>query len=137
MRSALSFVPSPGGQSAAMLIDAIEVYYVVLPLIYPWRTAYGEDYDIHTVLVRMISGGQEGWGETSPLAAPTYSPEFALAAFLLNAEWFAPRLVGQGLASAHELLRALALYKGNPFAKGGVETAWWMLQAAIEEKPLH
>jgi hypothetical protein len=43
-----------------MRIDRLEVYYVALPLIYPWKTAYGEDADIHSVLVRMSSGDQEG-----------------------------------------------------------------------------
>jgi len=43
-----------------MRIDKLEVYYVALPLLYPWRTAYGEDAAIHSVLVRMVSGDQEG-----------------------------------------------------------------------------
>ena len=120
-----------------MRIDTIEVYYVVLPLIYPWRTAYGEDADIHSVLVRMISGEHEGWGETCPFYAPTYSPETAMSAFFLIKELFAPALVDQNVDSASELLDRLHHFKGNPFAKGGVESAWWMLQAAIEGQPLH
>ena len=51
--------------------------YVAMPLISPWRTAYGEDSVIESVLVKMTSGDLAGWGETSPLAAPTYSPEWA------------------------------------------------------------
>ncbi len=39
-----------------MHIDSLDVYQVAMPLIYPWRTAYGEDYDVHTVLVRATSG---------------------------------------------------------------------------------
>ena len=38
-----------------MRIDKLDVYYVVMPLIYPWRTAYGEDRDIHSVLVKATS----------------------------------------------------------------------------------
>ena len=120
-----------------MHIHAIETYYVILPLIYPWRTAYGEDADIHTILVRMISDNHEGWGETSPLAAPTYSPEFAMSAYTLISEWFAPTLVGKTFETAEDLLDALKFFKGNTFAKGGVETAWWMLNAQIKGKPLH
>ena len=47
-----------------MRIDRIDVYYVALPLIYPWRTAYGEDPAVHSVLVHMVSGSHEGWGES-------------------------------------------------------------------------
>ena len=42
-----------------MQIDRIDVYYVSLPLIYPWRTAYGEDYAVDSVLVRMESEGMK------------------------------------------------------------------------------
>ena len=104
-----------------MFIDEIEVYYLVLPLIYPWRTAYGEDKDIHTVLIRMLSNGFEGWGETSPLAIPTYSPEFALSAYVLISELFAPKLINQDINTAEELLDRIKEIKGNPFSKGGIE----------------
>ena len=33
-----------------MRIDRLEVYYIPLPLIYPWRTAYGSDDEIDSVL---------------------------------------------------------------------------------------
>ena len=36
-----------------MKIERIDLYWVKLPLIYPWRTAYGEDWDIHSTLVRL------------------------------------------------------------------------------------
>ena len=120
-----------------MHIDEIEVYYLVLPLIYPWRTAYGEDNDIHTVLIRMLSNGFEGWGETSPLAIPTYSPEFALSAYVLISELYGPKLINQDINTAEELLDRIKDIKGNPFSKGGIESAWWMLKAVMEGSPLH
>lgn len=120
-----------------MKIDAIESYYVALPLKYPWRTAYGEDYDIHSVLVKATSGGYVGWAETTPFYAPTYSPETAMGAFMCIKEFFAPQLIGVELESAEELNRRIAVFKGNPFAKAGVEIAWWMLSAKIQGKPLH
>jgi O-succinylbenzoate synthase len=120
-----------------MLVDAVEVYYVSLPLIYPWRTAYGEDANIHSVLVRMVSGENGGWGETTPFYAPTYSPETASSAFFLIGELFAPALVGQSIDSAEDLLACLRHFKGNPFAKAGVESAWWMLRAEEGGQPLH
>ncbi|MBI3944952.1 MAG: o-succinylbenzoate synthase [Armatimonadetes bacterium] len=120
-----------------MKIDSIEVRYVAMPLKYPWRTAYGEDWDIHSVLVRMTSGEHAAWGEASPLQAPTYSPETAMSVFHNIKEFFAPRLVGEEIESADALNERLALFKGNPFAKAGVEVAWWMLSAAIQGEPLH
>ena len=55
-----------------MRIDRLDVYYVAMPLIYPWRTAYGEDRDIHSVLVKLTSGEWEAWSESTPFFAPTY-----------------------------------------------------------------
>ena len=120
-----------------MRIDRIDVYYVNLPLVYPWRTAYGEDDAVHSVLVRMASGEHVGWGETTPLKAPAYSPESTISAYHTITDFIAPSLVGREFETASELLGAYSWIKGNPFAKAGPELAWWMLKANIEEKPLH
>ncbi len=120
-----------------MRIDRIELYHVRMPLIYPWRTAYGEDPDIHSVLVKMISGDEYGWGETTPLRAPCYSPEWTGGVFALAKEFLAPQIVGREIESADELLNLLKHFKGNPFAKAGLEIAWWVLKAKMEGKPLH
>ncbi len=119
-----------------MRIDRIEIYYVALPLIYPWKTAYGEDADIHSVLFRLVSGEHEGWGETTPFFAPTYSPETASTVFVLNQEVFCPLLVGRDFDTPEELLDALKVFKGNPFAKAGPESAFWDLKAHVEGVPL-
>lgn len=120
-----------------MRIDSIELYYVALPLKYPWRTAYGEDAEIHSVLVKAVSDGYEGWAETTPFFAPTYSPETAASAFFLLEEVFGPLLLGEEIGTAEELNRRLEPFKGNPFAKAGIEMAWWSLEAQIQDKPLH
>jgi O-succinylbenzoate synthase len=120
-----------------MKIEQIDLYHVRLPLIYPWRTAYGEDSDVHSILVRMRSGSHEAWGESCPLYAPTYSPEATGAAFYLLREFFAPMIVGENIESAQELNERLSCFKGNPFAKAALEVTWWMLEAAIRGEPLH
>ena len=50
-------------------IDSIDIYRVSMPLVYPFRTNYGDDYAIESVLVKMTSGDHYGWGEASPMAA--------------------------------------------------------------------
>ena len=115
----------------------MEVYYVVFPLIYPWRTAYGSDPDVHTILVKMGSGSHEGWGETTPLYAPCYSPESSVGVYHTIREFFAPQIVGQEFPTARDLADRLKHFKGNYFAKAGVENAWWLLKAKMEGKPLH
>jgi O-succinylbenzoate synthase len=120
-----------------MHIERIDLYRVAMPLLYPWRTAYGEDAVIESVLVKMTSGGLVGWGEASPLAAPTYSPEWAGGVFATMRAWLAPRLVGQDITSGADLQQRLGLVKGNHFAKGGLDLAWWDLHARRQGKPLY
>lgn len=120
-----------------MRIDRIELHHVAMPLIYPWRTAYGEDAAIHSLLCRLISGSLDAWGEAAPFAAPCYSPEWAGGAFALARDWLAPALLGQTIDSGDDLQRRLALFKGNPFAKAAFDTAWWALESRRTGIPLH
>jgi O-succinylbenzoate synthase len=120
-----------------MRIDRIDLFHVAMPLIYPWRTAYGEDAAIHAVLCRLASGSVDAWGESSPLAAPCYSPEWAGGAYAVTRDWLAPALVGQDVQSGQQLQQRLALFKGNPFAKAVLDDAWWALQSKLANRPLH
>ncbi|SVD14437.1 uncharacterized protein METZ01_LOCUS367291, partial [marine metagenome] len=120
-----------------MRIDRIDVYYVELPLIYPWRTAYGEDAAIDSVLVRMVSGQHVGWGESTPFKAPAYSPETAMSVYHTITEFIAPALVGREFETADRLLDTCKWIKGNPFAKAGPEIAWWLLKADMQKVPLY
>lgn len=120
-----------------MKIDRIALYHVAMPLISPWRTAYGEDADSHSVLCRMSSGSVEAWGESAPLAAPCYSPEWAGGVFATVRDWLAPALMHQDITSGADLQNRLAVYKGNPFAKGLLDNTWWNLHARIQGIPLH
>ncbi len=120
-----------------MRIDRLDVYHVAMPLIYPWRTAYGEDYDIHSVLVRAVSGECEAWSESSPLRAPTYLTESATSVFHNVAEFFGPHVVGGEYETADALNERMSVFKGNSFAKAAIEICWWTLQSAITGEPLH
>ena len=118
-----------------MRIDRLDVYYVVMPLIYPWRTAYGEDADIHSVLVKLTSGEHEAWSESTPFFAPTYLNESAGSVFYHVSEVMGPWVVGREYDTAAELDQRLAIFKGNSFAKAAVEIGWWTLQSRITGPP--
>ncbi|MCB9873938.1 MAG: o-succinylbenzoate synthase [Planctomycetaceae bacterium] len=120
-----------------MNINRIELFHVAMPLMYPWRTAYGEDAAIHSVLCRMTSGSVDAWGESSPLAAPCYSPEWGGGVFATARDWLAPAIIGRDITSGEQLQTLLGLYKGNSFAKAVLDTAWWSLQSKLTGTPLH
>lgn len=120
-----------------MKFDRLDVYHVAMPLIYPWRTAYGEDYEIHAVLVKATDGEHVAWSESSPLYAPTYLTESAGGVFYLVSEIMGPQVVGREFESAEDLNRALSAFKGNTFAKAALEIAWWALRSQSTGTPLH
>ena len=112
-----------------MKIERLELFRVSMPLVYPFRTAFGNEEAVESLLVRMDAGGQFGWGESAPWKYPAYSPECAATQFIIARNFLAPRLLGQDVQSGEELQRRLSGIKGNPFAKAAFDLAWWDLEA--------
>lgn len=119
-----------------MHLDKIDVYHVAMPLKQPWKTAFSEEHAIDSVLVRMRSGDDVGWGEAAPYAAPEFCAEWAGGCFHLIRDVFAPFLEGTSVASGQELQQRLSRFKGNHFAKGAIDTAYWDLLAKKKGEPL-
>lgn len=119
-----------------MKIDTIELFRVAMPLIYPFRTAFGDDDVIESVLVRFSSSNIYGWGEAAPWRYPAYSPECAIAQFIISRDFIAPLLLGRDIYSGEELQKCVSNIKGNYFAKAAFDLAWWDLHAKALDKPL-
>ena len=66
-----------------------------------------------------------------------YSPEWAGGVFSTLRDWLAPHLIGKDISTGEELQAVLSIFKGNPFAKAGLDVAFWNLAAKVEGKPLH
>ena len=119
-----------------MRLDKIDVFHVAMPLKQPWKTSFSEEYAIDSVLVRITSGDDVGWGEAAPYSVPEFSPEWASGCFHLISDVFAPLLQEKSIASGHALQKILSRFKGNQFAKGAVDTAFWDLHARKQGIPL-
>jgi O-succinylbenzoate synthase len=120
-----------------MLIERIDAYWVRVPLAIVWRTSYADQHDTDTLVVRMESEGQHAWGESCPPYIPAYSADHTLATYHTVREHLAPRLIGQDIHSAQELLDRIDFVKGNQFARAALEIAWWVLEAKRQGVPLH
>jgi O-succinylbenzoate synthase len=120
-----------------MVIEAIDVYWVKVPLAFVWKTSYGDQLHTETILVRMQGGGHHAWGESCPPYVPNYSAEHTPATFHTVREHMAARIVGQDIGSAQDLLDRLAFVKGNQFARAALEITWWVLEAKRRGVPLH
>jgi O-succinylbenzoate synthase len=118
-----------------MILDRIEIYRVSMPLVSPFRTAFGDDATIESVLVRLCAGDVCGWGESASWRCPAYCPECATTQFLLSKQFLAPLLLRQRIDSGQQLQQHLTSIKGNQFAKAAFDLAWWDMYANSLSQP--
>lgn len=119
-----------------MRIDEFSVFHVAMPLIDPWKTAFGEMREVDTVLVRLRSGDESGWGECAPYAHPNFCSEWAEGCFHLITNIFRPLLLGREINTPQQLQERLGPFKGNHFAKAAIDLAWWDLCTRLQNRPL-
>src|SRR4030095_9302039 len=82
-------------------------------------------------------GAPAGGADAAPPSPPASPADHPRAAYHTVCEHLAPRLIGQDLVSAQGLLDRVDFVKGNQFAPGALEIAWWVLEAKRRGVPLH
>jgi O-succinylbenzoate synthase len=117
-------------------IDTLEIRHVEMPLREVWSISVADRLSIETVLLRVTSGEHVAWAETTPGGLPHYSADWAGATFGLLCK-VGPSILGSDTGTADDLNRRLAQFRGNPFARAGIDAAWWHLEAIHQAKPLH
>ena len=107
-----------------MKIEHIELRYVDLPLVVPFRTSFGTSYTRETFLLRVVTDEAEGWSECGAEPDPLYSEEWLGGCETVLREQLVPRVMALG-DRLHSGLVAHVLepVKGNPMAKHVLETA--------------
>jgi O-succinylbenzoate synthase len=105
-------------------IEHLELRYVRIPLVTPFRTSFGTSTDKETFLLRLVTEDAEGWAECGAEPDPLYSSEFLAGAEIVLREQLVPRLQALGPALGADRVRtALAPVKGHRMAKHVLETA--------------
>jgi O-succinylbenzoate synthase len=114
-----------------MRVTKAELFELTLPLIEPFIISGGAISERRSLVVTLHDGeGHVGYGESPPFALPFYSEETLASARDLIERVLLPRLVGQEFAAPQGLDAVLREgVRGNPFARAGVETAAWDLEA--------
>lgn len=121
-----------------MVIEHLDIHRVVLPLRRPWKTAYGEEQSVESLLVKAMNGdGASVWVESCPLQKPTYLPETAATAIVVAENYVAPLVLGKNLEHPSEVTSLLGPIRGNSFAKAAVEMSAWALACMETGTPLH
>ena len=119
-----------------MIIKEINLYYVQMPMIEPWVTAYGSQDEIESLFVNLKFDEAEGWGECAPAPQPLYNTEYTKGAFQFAKEVLAPRVVGKDISSPDQLQVLFDGLKGHEFSKSAFDAAAWDAFAKAADKPL-
>ncbi|MGA1147240.1 MAG: o-succinylbenzoate synthase [Candidatus Nanopelagicales bacterium] len=105
-----------------MRIESVTIHRVALPLVRPFRTSFGIEYDKDVLLLEVTSDVGVGWGECVAAPDPLYSHEFNDAALLVLRDHLVPRVMGRDI-TAEDVPRLLAPVRGHPMARGALELA--------------
>jgi o-succinylbenzoate synthase len=114
-----------------MRIAKVELYDLELPFVEPFIISGGRiDARRSVVVVLRDDQGHVGYGEAAPDELPFYSEETLASARDLIARVLVPRVAGRDFDSAEAVDATVREHvRGNPFARAGVETAAWDLEA--------
>jgi o-succinylbenzoate synthase len=112
-------------------IASVELFALELPFAEPFIISGGRiDARRSVVVVLHDDQGHVGYGEAAPDELPFYSEETLWSARDLISRVLVPRVAGREFESPEAVDAALRAHvRGNPFARAGVETAAWDLEA--------
>jgi len=114
-----------------MKIERAELYELTLPLVEPFIISGGAVTERRSLVVALSDDrGHTGYGESPPFDLPFYSEETLASARDVIARVLLPRVQGRAFESPEAVDDALREnVRGNQFARAGVETAAWDLEA--------
>src|SRR5687768_6803339 len=115
-----------------MRIDRVELYELTLPLEQPFVISGGVMRERRSLVVALYDDeGHVGWGESPPFELPFYSEETLAGARHLLQRVLLPRVEGRTFDDPEAVDAELRVgVRGNNFARAGVETAAWDLEAS-------
>ena len=114
-----------------MRITRVELFELELPFAEPFIISGGRIDARRSVVAVLHDGeGHTGYGEAAPDELPFYSEETLGSARDLIVRVLVSRLTGRTFDSPEAVDAALRVHvRGNPFARAGLETAAWDLEA--------
>src|SRR5579871_1895001 len=110
-------------------VDQIVLRQIEMPLVHFFETSFSRTNLRKIVLVEVLSEGVSGWGEITCGEHPYYNEEWTDAAWLIARDYIAPRVLKLDFASAAQVGARTAHIRGHQMARGGVEAAFWDLEA--------
>jgi len=113
----------------SLRIDRLIVRQIRMPLVHFFETSFGRTHERQIVLVEVVADGLSGWGEVTAGENPFYNEEWTGSIWSIVRDYVAPRVIGHDFESAHEVGARSSHIRGHLMARGGVEAAFWDLEA--------
>ena len=120
-----------------MQIDRITLTHVRIPLNEPFRISNGEVAEKDGIVCAVESRGFTGYGESSPMAGSFYSTDTPESCWKQLVTQLGPAILGREFQSLDDASQWIDQQPGSNFAKVGIETALWDIEAQRQGKPLH
>ncbi len=122
-----------------MQIDALELYWIKMPMVGRFTTSFGTTQEREILLVKAVAGDAVGWGESGADGVPMYSYETARTGWHIIEDFIAPVVLEkewpeEGIAAAYAEL--FAGWRWHPMARCAVEEALWVVEAQRREVSL-
>jgi O-succinylbenzoate synthase len=119
-----------------MRIDGIMLRELAMRLKHPFETSTEVTWNRRVLLVEALSEGFRGWGEITAEEGPFYNPEFTDSAWEVVCQFIVPAILGKTIQHASDIAGLLARIRGHEMARGGVECAFWDVEARLRDMPL-
>jgi O-succinylbenzoate synthase len=113
-----------------MQIQSITLTWVRVPLVEPFRISSGSVAEKDAIVVRIESDGLVGWGESSPMTGSFYSGDTPESCWRELCDVIVPEVLHRDLTTQQDL-------PGKHFARVGIETALWDIEAQRRGVALH
>jgi len=120
----------------AIRVERIVLRQIEMPLVHFFETSFSRTHARKIILVELFAEGLSGWGEITCGEHPFYNEEWTDAAWLIARDYVAPRVLHVDFASAAEVGARTSHIRGHQMARGGVEAAFWDLEARQRNIPL-
>ncbi len=101
-----------------------------------FETSFGRTYERDIILVEVTCDGVSGWGEVTAGENPFYNEEWTGSVWPLLIDYVCPRVLRVEMESAAAVNHRTSYIRGHNMTRGGVEAAFWDLEARLAGKAL-
>jgi o-succinylbenzoate synthase len=120
-----------------VIVKNVSLTHVRVPLVEPFRISSGAVAEKDGIVVRVETDELVGYGESSPMAGSFYSSDTPESCLRDLRQSLVPSVIRKTFESARAASNFVAALPGSNFAKTGLETAFWDIEARRQGKPLY